>query len=543
MFFSSKHKAMGYFCRNHLINKNNNMSKQFIQFFGIVLVFVSLISCEKEELLEMQEDSKLSKEIKYNDLAPRVLINGEPLQYMAPTSFQESYNDNSVVMVPLNAIFTALDWDISWDAVSKQIIVKKENITIKLQIGNTNIEVSGTEYQLQRAPKIVNNRTMVPVRLLEYTGARVEWDHESKSVQIYYWDKLDYGIYFYDSEKGSEGDWDAVGCQKYIEGQSNRFFDPSKPTIIYVHGFQLGGVKNKAREGFHLNQFGANIHTQNFWKEAGYNVAIFHWVQFADDGFLPPDNVEVKIYDSEDLVGMRWKKPDGSFVLHDQGKTMAELFSDEYRKVFNNSYTGNRIHLIGNSLGGNLVMAGTLKLYEYGQSKNLMPKRITLIDPYWSQNKLYGASGRLPYGAFDTKDFGGISAEILYNNYDIAIEYYRTSLAGMQGSSERAIRQAAFTHLGTEYTNITGIVDKHTLPVRQYLWSGKYNPPNEVYRNFIWQDFTITGKNAGSASTPDFRIKEMMGKSNNNYRHWNHIEGRNTIDPSDDSFAIKNGQF
>lgn len=477
--------------------------------------------------------------------AARVLINGEPLSYTAPQPYQAAYNDGGTVMVSASAIFSALEWNVGWNQAAQRVTLTKGNTTIYLWIGNTTAQVNGSYVTLPKAPVVVNNRTMVPVRFVsEYAGARVEWDQESQSVQIYYWNKLDYGIYFYDSEPGNEGAWDAVGCQKYVPGQANRFYDPSKPTVLYVHGFQLGGVGNHSRESFHLNDFGANIHTQNQWKADGYNVAIFHWVQFADDGFLPPDNVEIKIYSATGGVGMRWKRLDGSFVNFSSTRTMADLFADEYQKVFNSSYAGGRIHVIGNSLGGNLTMAGLVKLRERGQWASRMPQRATLIDPYWSQNGLYAGSGALPYGAYDTKDYAGIAAEMMYENYNMAIEYFRTSLAGQQGTSERAIKQCAFTHFGTGYTGIAGTVAKHTVPVRQYMWSKNFNSPIEVSRSFAWQDFTPTGRVAASASTPDWRIRQLMGKNTDNrYKHWNHIEGRDTVNPSDDTFEVRNNHF
>ncbi|MGB0521860.1 MAG: copper amine oxidase N-terminal domain-containing protein [Flammeovirgaceae bacterium] len=525
-----------------------NLFKSLLLVFGIVFLY-SCEVLEEENIIPLEEENTSSENAtsaaNLRTTPARVLINGVPLSYTAAQPYQPAYNDNGTVMVSASAIFSALDWNVGWNQAAQRVTLTKNGTTIYLWINSTIAQVNGTNVTLPKAPVIVNNRTMVPVRFVsEYAGAKVEWDQESQSVQIYYWNKLDYGIYFYDSEPGSEGSWDAVGCQKYVPGQANRFFDPSKPTILYVHGFQLGGVANHNRESFHLNDFGANIHTQNKWKQDGYNVAIFHWVQFADDGFLPPDNVEIKIYSATGGVGMRWKRLDGSFVTHSTTKTMADLFADEYQKVFNSSYSGGRIHVMGNSLGGNLTMAGMVELHERNQPSSRMPQRLTLIDPYWSQNRLYAGSNQLPYGAWDTKDFGGIATEMMYNNYNMAIEYFRTSLAGQQGTSERAVKQAAFIHFGTGFTNVGGTVAKHTVPVRQYMWSKNFAAPTEVSRDFAWQDFTPTGLIAASATTPDWRIRQMMGQNTgNSYKHWNHIEGRDTVNPSDDTFEVRNGHF
>lgn len=519
-------------------------NKLFFKSLMILIIFAGY-SCEtlevQPELSQKSAEQALDTELQsLSTTGARVLINGEPLSYTAEQPYQPPYNDGGTVMVSAGAIFDALEWNVGWDAGAQRVTLTKGSTTIYLWIGNTTAQVNGQYVTLPKAPAIVNNRTMVPSRFVaEYAGARVEWDQETQSVQIYYWNKLDYGIYFYGEEPGSEGSWDAVGNQKYVPGQANSFYNPYAPTVLYVHGFQPGSVEDHGRENFYLNEYGADVHTQNYWKQLGYNVAIFHWVQFADDGGLPPNNVEVKIYSATDGVGMRWKKPDGSFVNFGANKTVADLFAEEYQKVFNSSYGGGRIHVIGNSLGGNLTMAGMVELYERGQSASLMPDRITLIDPYWSQSSLYGGSGVLPYDAWDTRDFGGIAAEITYSNYNTAIEYFRTSVAGQQGTSERAIKRAAFTHFDTGFTNIIGTVDKHTLPVKQYLWSRSYAAPPEVSRDFVWQEFTPTGNVAASATTSDARIREMM----TDQKHWNHIEGGDDVFPSNDTFEVRNGHF
>lgn len=509
-------------------------------------------SCDENEIEPVEQES-ISKKSKNSSSinerpsgtsAARVLINGEPLSYTAPQPYQGAYNDGGTVMVSASAIFEALEWQVGWNGQIQMVTLSKDGTSIFLTIGQRSAIVNGNTIMLPKAPRIVNGRTMVPVRFVsEYAGARVEWDQESQSVQIYYWNKLDYGIYFYDKEPGTEGGWDAVGCQKYVPGQNNRFYNPSKPTVIYVHGFQMGGVKNHSREGLQLTEDGLNVHTQNQWKDAGYNVAIFHWVQFADDGFIPPDNVEYKIYSPTAKVGMRWKNLKGKFIDYKQhGKTMADLFAEEYRKAFGSQYNGGRIHLIGNSLGGNLAMAGLMELRSRGHAASRMPKRVTLIDPYWSSNYLFYKDqyGTLPYGARDTKDFGGIVAETMYNNYNMAIEYFRTSVAGQDGTSRRAAQQAAFIHYGMDFT--FNPLSKHTVPVRQYLYSYWFPAPREIYRSAPWQSFSYTGKDAASAKTPDWRIKQMMGKNTDNkYKYWNHITGRDNATPFLDEFEIRDG--
>lgn len=56
-------------------------------------------------------------------------------------------------------------------------------------------------------------------------------------------DNLDFGFYFYSDGKDAE---------KFIPGKSNRFFDPSKPTVIYIHGWERGTTSRAFRETFNM---------------------------------------------------------------------------------------------------------------------------------------------------------------------------------------------------------------------------------------------------------------------------------------------------
>ena len=64
------------------------------------------------------------------------------------------------------------------------------DLTIKLQIGNPNMTVNGTEKPIDEngtAPVIINDRTLLPVRaVVEEIGGDVEWDGETQTVVLAY---------------------------------------------------------------------------------------------------------------------------------------------------------------------------------------------------------------------------------------------------------------------------------------------------------------------------------------------------------------------
>jgi hypothetical protein len=58
---------------------------------------------------------------------------------------------------------------------------------------------------------------------------------------------LDYGLYWF----GDADNW-----QKAIPNQSNAYYSASKPTIIYIHGWQKGSSKALNRETFNRKDAG-----------------------------------------------------------------------------------------------------------------------------------------------------------------------------------------------------------------------------------------------------------------------------------------------
>ena len=130
---------------------------------AIILVFlISSISAIAE-----------SKEI-------QVKLNNEYIEFdVKPTII-----DNRV-LVPVRVIFESLGLQVEWDKATNTVIGKKENVTIKLPIGNSTATINDTKIQLDVPAVIIDERTLVPIRFLaESIGAEVEWVSENKTVLI-----------------------------------------------------------------------------------------------------------------------------------------------------------------------------------------------------------------------------------------------------------------------------------------------------------------------------------------------------------------------
>ena len=96
-------------------------------------------------------------------------------------------------------------------------------------------------------------------------------------------------------------------CEKMVwaeaedAGPGQRCFDPSKPSVIYVHGFARRTTARRFRETFNwaLNDaaYGLDVNAADAWLDAGWNIGIFYWNTLADEEM--PQDTESKIWTSK----------------------------------------------------------------------------------------------------------------------------------------------------------------------------------------------------------------------------------------------------
>lgn len=110
-----------------------------------------------------------------------VRVNGRLL-----TFDQKPIIENGRTLVPFRAIFEALGADVSWNNDTQQVTAKRGDSHISLIIGDKNMLVNYNQIvQLDVPPKILNGRTMVPLRAVsEAYGANVSWDNSKRLVTI-----------------------------------------------------------------------------------------------------------------------------------------------------------------------------------------------------------------------------------------------------------------------------------------------------------------------------------------------------------------------
>lgn len=93
---------------------------------------------------------------------------------------------NGRMLVPFRAIVEALGGEVGWDEKTSTVTVKKGATTILLQIESAAATVNGVEKKLEVPAKLVNDRTLVPVRFIsEALGAEVIWDYLSNTAVVW----------------------------------------------------------------------------------------------------------------------------------------------------------------------------------------------------------------------------------------------------------------------------------------------------------------------------------------------------------------------
>ena len=88
-------------------------------------------------------------------------------------------------MVPLRIIGESLGAEVDWEADTQSVSVKKAGKDIQMVIGRNMALVDQNPVYLDKAPMLVNDRTMVPLRFIsERFGAKVYWDQYTRTVYI-----------------------------------------------------------------------------------------------------------------------------------------------------------------------------------------------------------------------------------------------------------------------------------------------------------------------------------------------------------------------
>lgn len=93
--------------------------------------------------------------------------------------------ENNRVLVPMRKIFESLEADVNWNNSTRTITAVKGDTKVVLSVGSKTAHKNGQPINLDVPAKIVNGRTLVPIRFIsEAFGADVMWRQDSRTVVI-----------------------------------------------------------------------------------------------------------------------------------------------------------------------------------------------------------------------------------------------------------------------------------------------------------------------------------------------------------------------
>lgn len=118
--------------------------------------------------------------------SPKMTVDGvtkeiDPGKGTAPVSI------NGRTMVPIRAIIETMGGNLAWTATEQRLDISLKSKSLKLWINKTTADLDGKDLKMDVPPKIINGRTMVPLRFVsESLGSQVIWDPNTQQITILY---------------------------------------------------------------------------------------------------------------------------------------------------------------------------------------------------------------------------------------------------------------------------------------------------------------------------------------------------------------------
>ncbi len=114
-----------------------------------------------------------------------VLLNGKYLNTYAGTG-ADPFIENGRTMIPLRALADGFGFEVDWDQTDKKITLNKDNKSILMQVGKSEMLIDGEKMNLENAvPMVKNGVTFLPVRqLAEILDVKVDWNNTTRTAKF-----------------------------------------------------------------------------------------------------------------------------------------------------------------------------------------------------------------------------------------------------------------------------------------------------------------------------------------------------------------------
>lgn len=92
---------------------------------------------------------------------------------------------NSYTLVPAREVFEGLGAEVTWNAEVEQVHIATDDNNLLIPIDSSKAYVNGKTVDMQTEAKIINNKTMIPLRFVSTSlGFEIDWDNNSRIANI-----------------------------------------------------------------------------------------------------------------------------------------------------------------------------------------------------------------------------------------------------------------------------------------------------------------------------------------------------------------------
>lgn len=92
---------------------------------------------------------------------------------------------NERTMVPIRAVAEALGADVDWVQDTQEIVMTRAGVTVTMTLNSTTAAIDGETVEMDVAPYATDGRTLIPARYVaEFFGQKVDWDGNRRQVLI-----------------------------------------------------------------------------------------------------------------------------------------------------------------------------------------------------------------------------------------------------------------------------------------------------------------------------------------------------------------------
>lgn len=305
-------------------------------------------------------------------------------------------------LVPLRAIFEALDAEVAWNAAEQTVTATKGDKVISLKIGSKDLKVNSEIKKLDVPAQIVDGRTMIPVRAIsEALDAEVSWNEKSETVRI----KTEVWL---PSKIEVCSVWAGDNPTKEYEWYEYTYnLDGSQREDCYVN--DKTGVKENAEHSYTISEVDVdgNIVRESFYHQEGESPEITE-IKYNERGLLTEDYEYTYEYDQNDNLIKQEKDDEVTVYTYDsQNRMKKKVYTSDsaYYRVIDEEYkydaNDNIVKIIGKYsyyFGDGLKTDERITEYKYDDFGRV----IELVDPVNGKTKYkYTADGKVQFEEYD----------------------------------------------------------------------------------------------------------------------------------------------